>query len=428
MTKKILVTLIAALMLFAFTACDQPATPKVVINATIRQTGVFLEGQAFDSSKFVVDVTYSDSSTDTISGANMVTPVDDVFGGVKNGMDVKATIGAGQSSAVSYTGVLTAYPVDSFTVTQNATYYKDTTAADMTNADFTVVANYTANGTAATYTLQPSEYTVNASTIVSALSGATVSETVLTDDVAVTNAISALGKQISTDVTVSYKPTTGDKIVDIEVVVKTDSAAKAAAIQRGAFTPATMLTVYPVYDNGYEPETPTALQFGDQTGYELTATLATPLEIKNPSSSETSGSIVRFGALSENAVNVTIEVEDADTKEVTTITKQVKIATRADYVTAMSAEKADDVESWKPNAPISYNQFDITATSWASGYQNAVEDYSTTPDSVPSANIKFDKANAPAEGTFSVVVSYVTTPAYSDSAADVTVSSLSVVE
>ena len=160
--KSIFVVALAALMLIAFTACEQAPIemPKSVINAAIRQTGIFLEGQAFDSSKFAVDVTYSDKTTETISGANVVTLVD-ATKGVKNGVNVQATIGKGSSTAVTYYGSLTAYTVDSFTVTQNATYYSDTEAEDISAADFTIVANYTANGSAATYTVTPSEYTVN---------------------------------------------------------------------------------------------------------------------------------------------------------------------------------------------------------------------------------------------------------------------------
>ena len=426
--KSIFVVALAALMLIAFTACEQAPIemPKSVINAAIRQTGIFLEGQAFDSSKFAVDVTYSDKTTETISGANVVTLVD-ATKGVKNGVNVQATIGKGSSTAVTYYGSLTAYTVDSFTVTQNATYYSDTEAEDISAADFTIVANYTANGSAATYTVTPSEYTVNEANIAIALNGATgLTADNPTVTVKSTSGIQVFGENIETELTVSFKPSSGDKIVDINVEVADTSAAKAAAIQRGAFTPATMLVVTPVYENGYEATT--ALSFGTQTGYTLTATLANPLKIDNPSSTESSGSVVRFGETSTNAVNVTIVVSDPDTKELTTITKQVQIPTRADYVTTMTASKVENT-TWKPNAPITYNQFTISATAWASGYQNAVADYSTKPEAVPANAVKFDKTNAPATtGTFSVTVSYVINPTYSDAAASQTVSDCSVVE
>ena len=58
--KSILFTCIVAIMALAmFVGCDNaPTLPSFVVGGTINQTGDFLEGQAFDPSKFTVTITY----------------------------------------------------------------------------------------------------------------------------------------------------------------------------------------------------------------------------------------------------------------------------------------------------------------------------------------------------------------------------------
>lgn len=75
MKKTILVGLIAIAMLFAFTACEQPSWPtnKSVNYISIEQVGDIVKGQAFDASDFEVVVHYTDSSTERLPGAGLVT-------------------------------------------------------------------------------------------------------------------------------------------------------------------------------------------------------------------------------------------------------------------------------------------------------------------------------------------------------------------
>ena len=69
MKKTILVTLVAAMILFAFTACDNSAAYPVYRNVayiSIDQTGDFVKGQVFDASKFTVNATYTDGTTSEV--------------------------------------------------------------------------------------------------------------------------------------------------------------------------------------------------------------------------------------------------------------------------------------------------------------------------------------------------------------------------
>lgn len=59
MTKKILVDLISALMLFAFVACDNSTPNAAVEGITITANGDYLVGQSFDPSDFTVTAIYS---------------------------------------------------------------------------------------------------------------------------------------------------------------------------------------------------------------------------------------------------------------------------------------------------------------------------------------------------------------------------------
>ena len=74
--KSIFFVALAALMLIAFTACEQPANiwnpnGKVPTALNITQTGDFVVGQPFDSSKFSVEVVYENGDKETTSAANV---------------------------------------------------------------------------------------------------------------------------------------------------------------------------------------------------------------------------------------------------------------------------------------------------------------------------------------------------------------------
>ena len=153
--KSIFVVALAALMLIAFTACEQPVPglSKSIIDATIVQNGTFLVGQPYDASKFSVNVTYSDKSTGTLEGVNVVYAEE---GGdassVQNGDNVEVTLPfsapnySGTSNVqkdVTFTGSIVAYTIDSITVSGPATVNSTDGSAKAPKAsDLSAVASY----------------------------------------------------------------------------------------------------------------------------------------------------------------------------------------------------------------------------------------------------------------------------------------------
>ena len=165
MKKTILVSLVAVMMLFAFTACEQPVPglSKAIIDADIVQNGTFLVGQPFDASKFSVNVTYSDGTKGTLEGVNVTTTGD--ADSVKNGDKVSVTLPtaapnySGNNVATSNTtfnGSLVAYSIKSLAVTGPATVSSvDGKVAAPKVADLKAVATYfDSTGTAQTYNLE----------------------------------------------------------------------------------------------------------------------------------------------------------------------------------------------------------------------------------------------------------------------------------
>ena len=73
MKKSILTIVLAAMMLVAFTACEQSMpTYKNADYITISQNTPFIAGQTFDANNFDVTVHYTDGSTSVIPGAGVV--------------------------------------------------------------------------------------------------------------------------------------------------------------------------------------------------------------------------------------------------------------------------------------------------------------------------------------------------------------------
>ena len=116
MKKSISAILVAALMLFAFTACEQqPLIPSVTqVRAITGITGPdYLLGQTFDASDFTVEVEYTDGSKASLNGSGIVRLADE-FPAVEGPYDVIATIGS--SSAGSYSNAATATATGTFNV------------------------------------------------------------------------------------------------------------------------------------------------------------------------------------------------------------------------------------------------------------------------------------------------------------------------
>ena len=108
MKKSILIGVLAALMLFAFVACEQQIpTYKVPTGLSISTAKTnYIVGETLDTSAFTGTVRYSDGSSDTLAGSELSLSVPAQDGKiVANANKVTATYGAGEN-AVEATAVV----------------------------------------------------------------------------------------------------------------------------------------------------------------------------------------------------------------------------------------------------------------------------------------------------------------------------------
>ena len=148
MTKKVFIGVLAALMLFGFTACEQkvPEIPHdvTVLGATIKSGSLYYyTGDKFDSSRYTVEVLFSDTTTKDINGAGVLSVEGDTVDGTEA---VKLTY-AGYAESI---GNVYAVSADSITLdTSKAKLsYVDTTAdGTITDAGLVVTAKYGDNQT-----------------------------------------------------------------------------------------------------------------------------------------------------------------------------------------------------------------------------------------------------------------------------------------
>ena len=85
MKKGILIGVLAALMLFAFTACEQqmPEFPSEgSVQAAVITSGdtKYLLGDSFDPSRYMVNIRFSDGKSEEVAGTSILTVVNDTFG------------------------------------------------------------------------------------------------------------------------------------------------------------------------------------------------------------------------------------------------------------------------------------------------------------------------------------------------------------
>ena len=120
--KKFITIALAIAVLFSFAACQQTPTYRNAEYITINQLEDFVVGQPFDASKFEVEVTYTDGTTGTIPGKNIVTPVTTGEGsaskwsyGVKASLTTASTSKGTNSLEANYTVV--PYAVEDMTIT-----------------------------------------------------------------------------------------------------------------------------------------------------------------------------------------------------------------------------------------------------------------------------------------------------------------------
>ena len=112
MKKSISVILVAALMLFAFTACEQQMpTYKTPVGMTLEASKTeYLENEAFDPSTLSAVVTFSDNSTTTLTGSEISYTFENVNGS-SNQTLVQASYGIG-TNAVEASTLITEYNIE----------------------------------------------------------------------------------------------------------------------------------------------------------------------------------------------------------------------------------------------------------------------------------------------------------------------------
>ncbi len=143
MKKTILTIMVAAMMLVAFTACEQQMpTYKTPVGMTLQASKtVYLEGEAFDESTLTGVVTYSDGSSDTFTGSQL---------------NYNATSGAA-TNGVRPLSITAEYGLTGKEVSAQTTVYYYTVAADdITVGNIPTVATSTGTG----YKIDLSEVTV----------------------------------------------------------------------------------------------------------------------------------------------------------------------------------------------------------------------------------------------------------------------------
>lgn len=170
MKKTILTIMVAAMMLVAFTACEQTTPnfiPKNVSAITIQQNEDFLVGEMFDPSRFSVYVEFTDGSpAQTIDGSDIVTATGLVDGRVGASTIANATYGySSNGSAVTATRTIRAYAVESVTLA-NLPTTGETDGTDTTIDTSAVTASVAYNNGAATRELATNEFEVEATSAV----------------------------------------------------------------------------------------------------------------------------------------------------------------------------------------------------------------------------------------------------------------------
>ena len=271
--KSIFVVALAALMLIAFTACEQPAniwnpTGKVPSNVVITQIGDFVEGQIFDSSKFSVSFAYE--NTDALQPVNDANIVFKAEGTSKNvvtaGSSVSVTVKYLDENKVQRTlssdKTVNVYPIADLTITGTVAPGYDGSAfvGTIKSSDLTVIANYLdKDRTKQSITLDPSEYAIlgNPELVDSSKAPSEEGETAA----AKARVVVQFGQDsvnygegyyefTTTYVDDSEAPVTYEwfnhQVVYAQVPAST-GASGIAYIQRGEFDPDTMIKLYKVY-------------------------------------------------------------------------------------------------------------------------------------------------------------------------------------
>ena len=382
--KSIFVVALAALMLIAFTACEQQPNVwnpngKTPTMATITQTGSFVYGQQFDASKFAVEVTYEDGSVSTISGSGIVT-LDGGSSWVKDGDKVSVELGA--NGAIKGTASVYVSKIDSVTVEgpTEIQLAEDETTTEVTADDYTVSIGYRdQSGAAQTLVLNPAEYTLaisgNSATFGDLSAG---TYTVTASVTMATGIVVGDAKDSETLVVKTYTPATEWNGTDIIVEVVDETAQNPWKIGRKAVS-TDMVRVYQ--------------SVGGEKGEVLSGyTVAAGTGLNNDKT--------RFSNNGKDTIVVTYVSYDPITGAKRTATETTsEITLRTDYATAVSFAwngkgGVKDTAYTPGDAYITgsgnITDFTCTVDSWKSGYAPATKE----TIQLTATNVKSNPATA----------------------------------
>ena len=386
--KSIFVVALAALMLIAFTACEQPANiwnpnGKIPTALNITQNEPFVEGQLFDASKFSVEVVYQDGSKETTTSANVTlqTTADAQASSVlAPGAVVSAsltTVGANAGSfLVSNSRTIDVRTIDSVTVVAPATLDQNAIVSSVAvKSLFTVTANYEGGSV----DVKPSEFDITGLNTTTAGKGKTGTIEV---KFASENAV-ATSDTFTIDI---VEKDSAEAEWDGTIAIRVKEDKTPAFIQRAKLETTAINNVYEVVKN-----------MDDGTTKVLDTTELAKVEYTLSSYYEHTGetNVKRFPVSDTVILTATYNSVDPATKLVTPVTATISMDLLQDYPTAYTANKVTDGEKGSTNElaitvgeSIAESYFTVTAT-WASelsGVNLGVNDFDVDPGTAPSVD------------------------------------------
>ena len=413
MKKSILIGALAALMLFAFTACEPQATYKVPTGLTISTTKTaYLVGETLDVASFTGTVRYSDGSSDKLSGSELSLAFEPSNATGKIEADantVTATYGGATGTEVTVVEATTTvygYEAKKAVITGVPEVVARSTSTggeqDVALENPTVTVDV--NGESRT--LAANEYVLSAKANTSGTVG---------EDASVTFTLSVYD-QLVTDITTTAKVEIGAYTAEVTDKVATQLIVEVAKetpakpyIARGLFDKS-VVTVWTANAAGQKLENVTS-----DAEIKLTTPLTGITGLKD--------GVERFSATAgSNALTVTYDLVDEFGKITPLSNTTASITTRADYATAISGKK-NTTDALTGGASISATDFTFTVTSWKSGIQTDIENYLTSSYTAitsvqTGATWTADPTNAPAatdaQQNITIEFSYTPTVDYTD--------------
>ena len=437
--KSIFVVALAALMLIAFTACEQPANiwnpnGKIPTALNITQNEPFVEGQLFDASKFSVEVVYQDGSKETTKSANLTFDGTTVTPGSKVSAILTTVGGAAGSFQVSTKTVIDVRTIDSVTVVAPESVLVDSDVDSLSvKSLFTVTVNYEGG----TLAVKPSEFKLNLDTsdpddretATEPANEATIDVFLATDQTG-DSLITSDGVPVWIDAEAAKPEVTWTGEIVAEFKDYEDSTVNADGdanpyVQRSVFN-STDVLVYKLMSDGSKVQLVEGTAEAGQE--ELGENDKLTFELVN---AIVDGEDARYAATSTNKVNVTYKyVADETIGAYETATTTASVTTRADYATTIEAiwNYADDEDYGESKAieegkAFSKSQFTVTVTAWKSGYEDitgykpeklTTSKFAITPEVAPEVSGENPE-------TTTVTISYVNNIEYTDAAKPVEV-------